>query len=94
MKIKHWQGYGSVNATRVKDKSCLHIRVTGNHECGLERRDDYDVWWWLVMRFKRGTTREDYYKWKRNGGYVTMFEDYDERKKEWFCDYRIYGKEI
>ena len=40
MKIKHWQGYGCVNAVRVKDKEhTLHIRVTGNHECGIEAQN-------------------------------------------------------
>ena len=54
MKIKHWQGYGTVEAVKVKDNTCdLHIRVTGNHEWGLERNDAYDVFRWLVKRFKR-----------------------------------------
>ena len=40
MKIKHWQGYGCVNATKVKMTTKdnirnLIIRVSGNHECGL-----------------------------------------------------------
>lgn len=54
MKIKHWQGYGSVNAVKVKDDSCtLHVKVTGNHECGLERDDQYDLFNWLVKRFDK-----------------------------------------
>ena len=45
MKIKHWQGYGTVSATRIKDKSCtLHVLVTGNHEWGLRRDDLYDLY--------------------------------------------------
>ena len=28
-----------------------HIRVEGNHECGLVRNDDYDLYNWLVKRF-------------------------------------------
>ena len=48
MKIKHWQGYGCVNATKVKMKTKnglrnLIIRVSGNHEYGLSRNDKYDV---------------------------------------------------
>lgn len=54
MKIKHWQGYGSVNATRVKDKNVkLHIRVVGNHEYGIHRDDEYDLYYWLVRRFDK-----------------------------------------
>lgn len=59
MKIKHWQGYGTVNAVKVKDDSCtLHVKVTGSHECGLERDDEYDLFNWLVKRFDK--TLSDY----------------------------------
>ena len=95
MKIKHFAGYGSVNAVKVKDKTCLHIRASGNHERGLEPYDDYDVWHWLVMRFKKGTTFEDYYTWKRNGGHMEIESSYDYNKNEEVCDYKIYfGKEV
>ena len=54
MKIKHWQGYGVVNATKVQDKdNILIVDVKGNHECGLERNDKYDVFNWLVKRFTK-----------------------------------------
>jgi hypothetical protein len=54
MKIKHWQGYGTVSATRIKDKSCtLHVRVTGNHEWGLRRDNLSDLYNWLVRRFDK-----------------------------------------
>lgn len=54
MKIKHWQGYGCVNAVKIKDKTCtLHVRVTGNHECGIRRDDEYDLYNWLVKRFDK-----------------------------------------
>lgn len=60
MKIKHWQGYGTVEAVKVKDFTCdLHIKVTGNHEYGLERNDTYDVFRWLVKRFKRNIGNDD-----------------------------------
>ena len=58
MRIKHWQGYGSVNA-KVKEKDstyslqgmtnrCVVIEVRGNHEYGLEvYKDNYTVAKWL-----------------------------------------------
>ena len=65
MKIKHWQGYGTVTAQKVKDNTCtLHIKVTGNHEWGLVRSDVYDLFNWLVKRFDM--TQTDFIKWKRN----------------------------
>lgn len=62
MKIKHWQGYGTVSAQKIKDKSCtLHVRVTGNHEWGLVRHDTCDLFNWLVKRFDKSQT--DYLSW-------------------------------
>ena len=62
MKIKHWQGYGTVEAKKIKDNSCtLHIRVSGNHEWGIERNDDYDLFNWLVKRFDK--SQDDYRSW-------------------------------
>lgn len=61
MRIKHWQGYGSVNASVVRRitvsakhniKSIL-IKVSGNHEYGLVRNDYYDVFRWLLKRFDK-----------------------------------------
>ena len=53
-KIKHFAGYGSVHAKKIAgSKEFLHIKVWGNHECGLERKDNYDVWNWLVKRFAK-----------------------------------------
>ena len=56
MKIKHWQGYGSVTAERMNvqkqgDMKQVRIKVHGNHEWGLVRWDEYDVFKWLVKRF-------------------------------------------
>lgn len=58
MKIKHWQGYGTVNA--VKEGRLVHdgwvilnIKVTGDHEWGLVRDDEYDLINWLVKRFDK-----------------------------------------
>lgn len=54
MKIKHFAGYGTVNATKIKDTNhTLHIRVEGDHECGVKRNDLYDVFNWLVKRFDK-----------------------------------------
>ena len=58
MKLKHWQGYGTVNAKKISKTekngvTTLKIRVTGNHECGIERNDKYDVKNWLVKRFDK-----------------------------------------
>ena len=64
MKIKHWQGYGSVIARKISEKKVtineygapekatqVVIHVQGNHEYGIERDDDYDVYNWLLKRF-------------------------------------------
>jgi hypothetical protein len=57
MRIKHWQGYGSVNA-KVVGRSLntatgirtLTINVWGNHEYGLVREDKYNINNWLVKK--------------------------------------------
>lgn len=61
MKIKHYQGYGTVTANKiskkVKDGICtLRVHVEGNHECGLFRDDLYDLSNWLIKRFDRAFT--------------------------------------
>lgn len=51
MKLKHWQGYGSVNAVKVEDKPTeVTILVTGLHEYGLVLEDVYDAKKWLLDR--------------------------------------------
>ncbi|MBO5435316.1 hypothetical protein J6A31_05825 [bacterium] len=72
MKIKHWQGYGCVSARKLSEKklsettAILKIEVKGNHECGIERNDTYDVFRWLLNDGKRFTkdckTYRDIYK--------------------------------
>lgn len=55
MKVKHWAGYGCVEATCLhKGEGCTVILVTGNHEQGLEPRyfDALDWQRWLGNRFK------------------------------------------
>ena len=63
MKIKHWQGYGCVTARKCKDSNpfTLHIRVEGNHEWGIVRNDEYDLYNWLVRRFDKDVA--DYSEW-------------------------------
>lgn len=53
-KIKHFAGYGTVMAGKVKDKSCkLHVRVEGNHERGIDTHDEWLLYCWLVRRFDK-----------------------------------------
>lgn len=70
MKIKHWQGYGSVTATK-KSKTTrtnsygykhttLVVEVKGMHEWGLLTDDDYTLYNWLIKRFDKNVA--DYYK--------------------------------
>lgn len=66
MRIKHWQGYGSVNAQALKKTAdtqkgikTITIEVVGNHEYGLDRsNDEYDIYNWLLKRFDKSA--EDY----------------------------------
>ena len=104
MKIKHWQGYGYVKAQKISEKSVelldcgiptgekakqIVIRVSGNHEYGLERNDDYDVYNWLLKRFKKEIA--DYCDMKllkisTNDYYV---KNEKEHIDEEICDYTI-----
>ena len=88
MKIKHWQGYGSVIAKKIDRKINgneikLHIRVQGNHECGIERNDVYDVVNWLGKRFDKQLT--DY----RQVTSMKLEPSYDIKTHEDICDYLI-----
>jgi uncharacterized membrane protein len=59
MKIKHFQGYGTVDAKKVSRRVRndglieLVVQVIGNHEYGIVRNDTYDVFRWLVKRFEK-----------------------------------------
>ena len=64
MRIKHWAGYGCVSATKVKDACKLHIHVEGNHERGIVREDEYDLYNWLVRRFDKNVP--EYAEWHRS----------------------------
>lgn len=84
MKIKHWQGYGTVDAKKVKDSGCtLHVRVSGNHECGIRRDDLYDLCNWLVKRFDKSVT--DTTAWLRSRPIVEIREGWNTDTD--YCDY-------
>lgn len=70
MKIKHFQGYGSVNATKVskttftdlfgQQRTKLIIKVQGLHEYGLKVNDTYDGVRWLLSKFDKTAPTESY----------------------------------
>lgn len=37
----------------------IKITVSGNHECGVERNDKYDVFNWLLKRFDKSVKNAD-----------------------------------
>ena len=60
MRIKHFSGYGTVNAKKISktenDKHVLLVvKVTGDHEWGLTRpfHDPYLIANWLVAKFEK-----------------------------------------
>lgn len=59
MRLKHWQGYGTVDAKRTEFRmnpdgtNTVAIKITGQHEYGLVRDDVYDVHRWLLKRFAK-----------------------------------------
>lgn len=65
MKIKHFAGYGSVQAkkvskTKIGDKTKLVVEVKGNHEWGIVRNDIYVVRRWLFDKFEKNFKGEYY----------------------------------
>jgi hypothetical protein len=68
MKIKHWQGYGCLQANVVEKRldvkeatETLKIEVYGNHEYGIDRSEYwYDVYTWLVQRVSKKHKHIDY----------------------------------
>lgn len=66
MRIKHFAGYGSVQARKVSktnlsdNKTKLVIEVRGDHEWGLVRDDIYDVRRWLFNKFEKNFNGDDY----------------------------------
>jgi len=86
MKVKHWQGYGTVNAKKIKrtEKNGLvdlHIRVNGNHEWGIDRDDIYDFVNWLGKKLDKNLT--DYRQIER----LRTESSYDLQNHEDVCDY-------
>ena len=84
MRIKHWAGYGCVNAQRMRpDGAKIHIRVSGNHECGLHLEDDYDLFNWLVKRFDKSVT--DYATWHYSNPIIEIRDGWNTETD--YCDY-------
>lgn len=74
MKVKHWAGYGTLNAKALrKGPDYKTIELSGNHEQGLiPRYWNIDDWVrWLGKRF--GIAKADY---------VFHMEDWSERRRE------------
>lgn len=69
MKVKHWQGYGSVEVKKIsknkfttmfgEKKTKLVLQVKGNHEWGLVRDDIYDVRHWIFNKFEKNFNGTD-----------------------------------
>lgn len=80
MKIKHWQGYGCVEAkktsvTTFKDDydrkfKKIVISVKGNHEWGLENTYMWSAVDWLLKKFIKGITHSSVYNYSFNDYYV------------------------
>ena len=91
MKIKHFAGYGTVNAEKIKmeraGNGCtfLHIRVTGNHEQGLRRSDEHDLYNWLVKRFDKSL--KDFVDFHKRYPVIQIKSGYNADTKQEFCDY-------
>jgi len=68
MKIKHWQGYGKLDAKVLKretisvvdNKKRIVIEISGNHEYGCVRDDKYDIKNWLLDRFDKNNNASSY----------------------------------
>ena len=76
MRIKHWQGYGCVNAKRISTRRIgiadyeVEILVRGNHEWGLEAVSRYAIWEWLMKKLVKDCTSWTYITdWTIKSGY-------------------------
>ena len=88
MKIKHFSGYGTINAKKeFSNEKNLVVHVWGLHEIGLERDDKYDVFNWLVKKFDK--KRKDYFEISE----VTIRDYYEDNGKDSYptehCLYHI-----
>lgn len=73
MRIKHYQGYGSVNMKVLKNSlNLVVIEVTGMHEWGLDTYDKDRACEWLLNRVKqhKDKTYRDIFKLDVNDDYV------------------------
>ncbi len=86
MFIKHFAGYGKVEAKKIEDKACtLHVKVAGNHEWGLVREDEYDLFVWLVKKFDK--SMKDYASFYSKRPKIEVKPGYDSGDKVETCDY-------
>ncbi len=84
MKIKHWQGYGTVDAKKMPNNGAtLHIRVSGNHEWGIHLEDEYDLFNWLIRKFDKSIP--DYPTWHRMRPIIEVRDGWDAETD--YCDY-------
>lgn len=94
MRIKHWAGYGCVNAKmthRVRNypesERTMIIEVRGLHECGLDRsHDKYDCFNWLLKRFDKDVANLN----DRCISKIDYNEHYDSEKNEDVATYTFH----
>lgn len=90
MKVKHWQGYGVIEMKKISQKTkngvkTVVVKVSGNHEWGLERNDTYDVHRWICKRLAKDCKEySDITNMTLNDHYETINGIYTE-----VCDYTI-----
>lgn len=85
-KVKHFAGYGTVSMGRIKDGSAtLHVRVEGNHERGIKvgEWDEYLLFNWIVSRFDKSLTFE---QWHKKRPIIEIKTGYRDDPKEGFID--------
>lgn len=85
MKLKHYSGYGTINAYKLKKETKngitnLVVEVVGNHEQGLERDDIYTLKRWLIDRFDK--TAKDVNPYKIDYNYISDYQTIDGRSVE------------
>lgn len=84
MKIKHWQGYGLLDAKKMPNNGAtLHIRVSGNHEWGIHNEDEYDLFNWLIRKFDKSIP--DYPTWHRMRPIIDVADGWNVETD--YCDY-------
>ena len=92
MKLKHWQGYGTINATRIgkieknNDMRTIKIHVFGNHEYGIVTHDKEFVANWLLARFDKETKNTTFRPYRDIQDITT--HEYIENGTD-VCDYTI-----